>query len=90
MEDKVSVTSLQHHILASLEASPFYDLYAVDYNDNSEFYSFDTFRRLYNDAVESMLHYRLIALEQYSEISELHSRCHELECSIRELSDIDD
>ena len=90
MYEDISVTALTHHVLARLEAAPFHDLCATDYHGNCEFYSYDTFRRLYNDAVESMLHYKVLAEKNRLEADDLVSRCHELECCIRELADADD
>ena len=55
----LSVTKMNHVLLDSLSDAPFDDLAATDFSGNIELYSFDSFRRLYNDAVESMLSYRL-------------------------------
>lgn len=90
MYEDISVTSLTHRVLADLAPAPFHDLCAKDYTDNCEFYSYDTFRRLYNDAVESMLHYKSLAEKNRMEADDLTSRCHELECCIRELANTDD
>lgn len=90
MYEDISVTSLTHRVLAGLAPAPFHDLCATDYTDGCEFYSYDTFRRLYNDAVESMLHYKCLAEKNRMETDDLASRCHELECCIRELAKTDD
>ena len=90
MYENVSVTHLTHHPLAALDPSPFHDLCATDYQGGCEFYSYDVFRRLYNDAVESMLHYKHIAETNCQEINVLHAHCHELECCLMELADVDD
>ena len=87
MYEDISVTSLTHRVLADLAPAPFHDLCATDYTDGCEFYSYDTFRRLYNDAVESMLHYKDLAEKNRMEADDLFSRCHELECCIMELAD---
>ena len=89
MYENVSVTQLQHHTLAALEPAPFFDLCAIDYHGNNEFYSYDIFRRLYNDAVESMLHYKRTAEISHLEIDSLRAHCHELECRLMELTSSD-
>lgn len=89
MYENVSITQLQHHALAALEPAPFYDLCATDHHGNSEFYSYDIFRRLYNDAVESMRHYKRTAESNHLEIDDLRARCHELECRLMELTSSD-
>ena len=90
MYEDISVTSLTHHVLADLKPAPFDDLCATDYHGASKFYSYNTFRRLYNDAVESMLHYKSLAEKNRLEADDLASRCHDLECCIRELTETDD
>ena len=78
---------LKHRILISLDPAPFEDLCAADLQGGTEFYSFDVFRRLYNDAVESMLYYRKLAQANRSEADALHVRCQKLECALMELTD---
>ena len=89
MYTNVSVTNLAHRTLACLEAAPFSDLCATDRQGRSEYYSFDVFRRLYNDAVESMLHYKKLAEDCRTEAEGLSLRCRELECQLMELTDTD-
>ena len=63
-----SVTNMQHHLLKDLEPLPFDDMLFADGFDNSSVvYSFDEFRRLYNDAVETMYHYRYLLSRQKQE-----------------------
>ena len=83
----ISVTSMEHKLLSSLGSAPFDDLFAEDFNGDTQCYSFDAFRRLYNDAVESMNCYRSLVSALEEERSFYSSRCSELENSLRELSE---
>ena len=68
IQHDTSVTSMQHHLLQELESLPFDDdLLAVGFDSSTEVYSLDEFRRLYNDAVESMHHYRYLLSRQMEE-----------------------
>ena len=90
MYEKASVTSLKHHLLASLGPAPFADLCATDHHENTELYSFDVFRRLYNDAVESMLYYQKLAQTSQEQADAYSHRCQELEYRLMELCCPDD
>ena len=84
LHENASVTALEHHVLATLEPAPFNDLYAEDFQGNAKFYSFDVFRRLYNDAVESMLFYQKLARD-YCDKSEMYrEQCANLENGLME------
>ena len=52
-----SITSMQHAILKELESAPFDELALLTESGDRKFISYDLFRRLYNDAVESMNNY---------------------------------
>ena len=83
--ENASVTDLQHCILATLEPAPFTDLHVEDYQGNSGYYSFDIFRRLYNDAVESMQFYKRLA-EDYCNTADMYrAQCENLEHHLMEL-----
>lgn len=82
-----SVTSLQHQILARLQLGPFEDLCAEDYEGNLELYSTDLFRRLYNDAVESMLYYRQLAEKYSDEADSFREQCEALEQRLLDLTE---
>ena len=84
LHENASVTALEHRILATLEPAPFSDLCAEDYHGNTEFYSFDVFRRLYNDAVESMQFYEQLA-EGYCNAADMYrAQCENLEKHLME------
>ena len=83
----ISVTSMEHRLLSALGSAPFDDLFAEDFKGDMQFYSFDAFRRLYNDAVESLNCYRSLVSSLEEERSFYFSRCSELEDSLRDLSE---
>ena len=87
--DDISVTSMKHTVLSGLESVPLKDLgnlCAVDLHGGARFYSFDSFRRLYNDAVESMDAYRRLLASAEEERDFYASRCSELEAALREMA----
>ena len=86
----ISVTSMSHHPLSSLSSAAFDDLCAEAYDGSSFYCSFDQFRRLYNDAVESMLAYKDIAQSLDCELEEARSHIAKLENALREFADPDD
>lgn len=86
-DHNISVTSMKHRILSSLGSSPFDDLFAEDYQGDIQCYSFDAFRRLYNDAVESMNSYRTLLSALEEERDRFASRCSELEGYLKDLSE---
>lgn len=62
--DHLSITNMKHKIIASLEPVPFDDELRLSfYDDDPVFCPFDSFRRLYNDAVESMQGYKDLAVQ---------------------------
>ena len=63
MINDMSLTSMYHNTLIDLATAPFDDLTAKDEYGDTVCYSLDQFRRLYNDAVESMRAYRRAAEE---------------------------
>ena len=83
----LSVTNLTHHLLETLEESPFGGLYAVGYDGKSECYDLDLFRRLYNDAVESMHGYQALAATLGREADIYRLECDRLENCLREICD---
>ena len=83
----ISVTSMEHRLLSSLGTAPFDDLFAEDFNGDVQCYSFDAFRRLYNDAVESLICYRSLVSALEEERNFYYSRCNELEDSLRALTE---
>ena len=82
---KLSVTNLTHHLLETLEESPFGGLHAVSYDGGSDFYDLDLFRRLYNDAVESMHSYQSLAAALDREAEKYRLECDRLEGCLHEL-----
>ncbi len=83
----LSITTMEHHILSRLEPAPFDDLHAEG-TDGTDFYgSLNTFRRLYNDAVETAEAYRALSMHLEDELDKYRERCNELEQAIRELTD---
>ena len=83
----ISVTSMEHRLLSSLGSAPFDDLFAEDFKGDMQFYSFDAFRRLYNDAVESLNCYRSLVSSLEEERDIYISKCSELEDYLRELTE---
>ena len=82
----ISVTSMEHRLISVLDSAPFDDILTEDYQGDVQYYSFDAFRRLYNDAVESMNCYRNVVSSLEKERDLYFSRCSELEDIIRELT----
>jgi len=84
-ETLLSVTGFEHRVLETLEESPFGGLYAASYDGKSECYDLDLFRRLYNDAVESMRGYQALAAEYTRETEKYRLECDRLENCLREI-----
>lgn len=84
----LSVTSMSHQLLKALSPAPFDDLCA-DLDDGSyRYYSLDQFRRLYNDAVESMRAYEELAGTLELQLELCRDRNSELEHSLMEYADM--
>ena len=81
-----SITALHHSILDRLEPAPFGGLYAVGHEGHDSFYTLDTFRRLYNDAVESIRCYKRLADDVGHEAGMYRQQCHCLEAQLLEFS----
>ena len=69
-----SITSMQHAILKELESAPFDELALLTESGDRIFISYDLFRRLYNDAVESMNNYMKLADDYRLKYEEKASR----------------
>lgn len=85
-----SGTETKHYILAALDyRSPgsFDELQATDFYGNTEIYPLDLFRRLYNDAVETMLFHKRLSEKYYDEADRYRAHCNEPENSIRQTLD---
>ena len=63
----------------------FPESHAVGYDGESECYSLDLFRRLYNDAVESMRGYQALASEHAREVEKYRMECDRLEGCLHEV-----
>lgn len=88
-----SVTEIKHELLKTLDYWSLDDLdqlYATDYKGNTRVYHIDTFRRLYNDTLETMLFYKYLCEKYYDEADHYRTRCHELENSIWQTLDPED
>ena len=80
-----SLTTMQHHPLQELEILPFDDeLLAIGFDSSSEVYSLDEFRRIYNDAVESMHHYRYLFSRQKDETERMRQEARHYEDLLEE------
>ena len=66
MIEKQSLTNMNHVIIEELSPAPFDELALRLHSGEYQFLSYDMFRRLYNDAVESMQAYRKLA-EDYQQ-----------------------
>ena len=78
----ITVTSMKHCLIKELVPAPFDDLVAKGYDGTISFLSFDSFRRLYNDALESLQQALRIISELESERDQLSEYCASLEDSI--------
>ena len=85
-----SITSMQHAILKELESAPFDELALLTESGDRKFISYDLFRRLYNDAVESMNSYMKLADDYRLKYEEEASRNSMLEQDLMELSESKD
>ena len=90
MIKNMSVTSMSHKFITDLLIDPFDGLCAVDNEGCFENYSLDQFRRLYNDALESMLAYRQVAQDLENDLETLRRHNSKLEQSLREFAEQDD
>ena len=82
-----SITSMKHVLIKELAPAPFEEL--VIYTDAGEHHllTYDMFRRLYNDAVDSMISYRTLAEDYLQKYEAETARCNMLEQSLMELSE---
>ena len=87
MFEQLSVTEMKHALLETLENAPFSDLAAITYDGKYLGFSYDQFRRLYNDAVESMRAYRDLASKYEHDYEEELHRSARLEQCLRELTE---
>ena len=83
-----SVTSMKHHLLKLFEPSPFFDLCADGFDGSSAYYTYDEFRRLYNDAVESMLHYQHLLSKAKNELDEAREEANKYYLALMEQADL--
>ena len=81
-----SITSMEHSIIRELEPAPFEELTLLTDSGDRKFISYDVFRRLYNDAVESMNCYMKLTDDYRHKYENEHSRNNMLEQSLMELS----
>ena len=85
----MSVTSMSHQIISSLSGDAFDDLCALACDGSCCLYSFDQFRRLYNDAVESMQAYKDLSARLMIQLEEARDCNNELQQCLMEYADID-
>lgn len=79
----ITVTSMEHRLIKELSPASFDDgLAAEGYDGNIIFLSYDSFRRLYNDALESIQQALRIISELEDERNKLSEYCASLEDSI--------
>ena len=83
-----SVTSMKHHVLKALEPSPFFELCVDGFDGSSAHYTYDEFRRLYNDAVESMMHYRYLLSKAKDELEESRNEANNYYLALMEQADL--
>lgn len=87
MIEKQSITNLNHGIIDELSPAPFDELALRLHSGEYQFLSYDMFRRLYNDAVESMQAYRKLAEDYQQKYVAEHEYADRLQQSLIELSD---
>lgn len=80
----ITVTSMEHHIIKELGPAPLGDLMSKAYDGNTSFHSYDAFRRLYNDALESLQETLRIISSLEAERNRLSEYCTFLENAIYE------
>jgi hypothetical protein len=78
---------MKHCLLERLDPTPFNDLCVTDFHGNTYYLCLDAFRRLYNDALESMNCYEQFAETCRLEAEKLRQRCERLEDRLMELSE---
>lgn len=89
MIKNMSLTNMSHKLIDTLSAAPFDDLFTENQDGSADTYSFDQFRRLYNDAVESMNAYKLLASTLDYELEDSRKHCNELYNTLMEFTDND-
>lgn len=89
MIKNMSLTKMSHKLIDTLSAAPFDDLFAEYKDGTTDTFSFDQFRRLYNDAVESMNAYRLIAGTLDYELEDLQKHCDGLNVALMDYAEAD-
>ena len=87
MIEKQSITNMNHVIIEELSPAPFDELALRLHSGEYQFLSYDMFRRLYNDAVESMQAYRKLAEDYQKKYVTEHEYADRLQQSLIELSD---
>lgn len=80
-----SITEMHHTRLSNL--APFLGdtLGATGEDDTFEAYSYEDFRRLYNDAVETMQYYWMLAQHYHEEYEHFRDRYYELFDEVNDL-----
>ena len=87
MIENQSITEMSHMIITELSPAPFDELALVTNTGDYQFISYDMFRRLYNDAVESMYAYMRLADDYQLKYEAEHELADSLQQSIIELTD---
>ena len=85
-----SITTMQHSIIRELEPAPFDELTFLTDSGDRKFISYDMFRRLYNDAVETMNSNMKLADDCHHKYESELSRNSMLEQRLMELSEAED
>ena len=89
MIKNMSLTNMSHKLIDTLSSGAFDDLFTENMDGSTDNYSFDQFRRLYNDAVESMNSYKLIACTLDHELENSRKHSDELYNSLLEFTEND-
>lgn len=89
MIKNMSLTKMSHKLIDTLSAAPFDDLFAEYPDGTTDTFSFDQFRRLYNDAVESMNAYRFMAGTLDYELDGLQRHCDSLNAALMDYAGTD-
>ena len=87
MIENQTITGMNHVIIDDLSPAPFDELSLHLHSGEYQFLSYDMFRRLYNDAVESMQAYKKLAEDYQQKYITEHEYADSLQQSLIELSD---
>ena len=90
MINNQSITGMSHTIISNLSSAPFDEIAIKTQSGDHHFLSYDMFKRLYNEAVESMNANMRIAEDYRQKYEAEHDYACRLEASLIELTETAD